>query len=135
MPSFGRFRPFKPPKSGQRTVLSVESCERLYPLKWPRQVRTGATMMQPTRIAVAAVAAVALVAGAGVGAAAPGSGNAPDDAGPGSAGPPTDMPGPVPDFVGEIHRTIGEFLDGSIDSLGSAVSDLTPGEESTEGGA
>jgi len=91
--------------------------------------------MQPTRIAVAAVAAVALVAGAGVGAAAPGSGNAPDDAGPGSAGPPTDMPGPVPDFVGEIHRTIGEFLDGSIDSLGSAVSDVTPGGEAPGSGS
>jgi hypothetical protein len=45
------------------------------------------------------------------------------------------MPGPVPDFVGEINRTIGEFLSGSVDSLGSAVSDLTPGGESAEGGA
>jgi len=64
-----------------------------------------------------------------------GSGNAPDDAGPDQAGPPTDLPGPVPDFVEEIHRTVGEFLDGSIDSLGSAVSDVTPGGEAPGSGS
>ena len=90
-------------------------------------------MPRLNRITVAAVAVLALLVGAGTAVAAPGNGNAPDDAGPDSAGPPTDIPGPVPEFVGEIHRTIGEFLDGSIDSLGSAVSDLTPGgEESAE---
>jgi hypothetical protein len=92
-------------------------------------------MMRPTRIAVAAVAVLALVAGAGVAAAAPGRGNAPDDAGPDQAGPPPDLPGPVPDFVEEIHRTVGEFLDGSIDSLGSAVSDVTPGGEASGSGS
>lgn len=92
--------------------------------------------MKLTRITVATIAVLALLVSAGAAAAAPGNGNAPDDAGPDQAGPPTDMPGPVPDFVEEIHRTIGEFLDGSVDSLGSAVSDLTPGgEESTEDGS
>ena len=89
-------------------------------------------MMKPTRIAVAAVAALALLVGAGTAAAAPGNGNAPDDAGPDEAGPPTDLPGPVPEFVEEIHRTVGAFLDGSVDSLGSAVSELTPGGEAAE---
>ena len=36
-----------------------------------------------------------------------------------------DLPGPVPGFVDEIHRTVGALLSGSIDSLGSAVNDLT----------
>jgi len=31
------------------------------------------------------------------------------------------MPGPVPDFVGDLHRTIGQFLDGAADDLGSAI--------------
>jgi hypothetical protein len=87
------------------------------------------------RTAVAVLAALALLAGAGTAAAAPGSGNGnvPGDAGPDAAGPPTDLPGPVPEFVGEIHRTIGEFLSVSVDSLGTAVSDLPPGgEESAE---
>jgi len=103
-------------------------------------------MTKLTRIAVAALAAhsvrttlllavFALVVGAGAAAAAPGNGNAPDDAGPDAAGPPTDLPGPVPDFVEEIHRTVGEFLSGSVDSLGSVVSDLTPGGESTVDGS
>lgn len=92
--------------------------------------------MKLARIAVAAVAVLALLVGAGAAAAAPGSGNgnAPDDAGPDQAGPPTDLPGPVPDFVEEIHRTVGEFLDGSVDSLGSAVSDLTPDDETSAAG-
>lgn len=90
-----------------------------------------------------ALLAVLLVGTAGV-AAAPG--NAPADAGPaedegppGDAGPPVDLPDPVPDFVSDIHGAIGDFIDGSIDHLGSVVSDLTPGydgagaDESTEG--
>jgi hypothetical protein len=87
-------------------------------------------MTKPTRIAVAALAALALLVGTA--AAAPGNGNAPDDAGPDEAGPPTDLPGPVPEFVEEIHRTVGAFLDGSVDTLVSAVSELTPGGEAAE---
>jgi hypothetical protein len=44
-----------------------------------------------------------------------------------AAGPPADLPGPVPDFVGDVLGTVRSFLDGSIDNLGEAVSDLTPG--------
>jgi hypothetical protein len=43
------------------------------------------------------------------------------------AGPPTDLPAPVPDFVGEILGSVRSFLDGGIEKLGSTVSDLTPG--------
>lgn len=40
------------------------------------------------------------------------------------AGPPSDLPGPVPDFVGTILDTIGQFLNGVLDgALGPAVSD------------
>lgn len=44
-----------------------------------------------------------------------------------AAGPPSDLPGPVPDFVGDILGTVRSFLDGGVDQLGKAVSDLTPG--------
>ena len=71
--------------------------------------------MNPARTAVALLA---LLAGAGT--AAPPT---VDEA----AGPPTDLPGPVPEFVGELHRTIAGFFSGSVDSLGSAVSGPTPG--------
>ncbi|WP_353635403.1 hypothetical protein ABSL23_10535 [Halobacterium sp. NMX12-1] len=43
------------------------------------------------------------------------------------AGPPTDLPAPVPDFVSEILGSVRSFLDGGIEKLGSTVSDLTPG--------
>lgn len=43
-------------------------------------------------------------------------------------GPPTDMPGQVPDFVTEIHDLINQHIDGSLDDLGAAISDVTPDE-------
>jgi hypothetical protein len=43
------------------------------------------------------------------------------------AGPPTDLPAPVPDFVGDILGAVRSFLDATVDSLGKTVSDLTPG--------
>lgn len=46
-------------------------------------------------------------------------------------GPPTDMPGQVPDHVVEIHRLILNFLSGDLDGpLGPSVSDVTPDEDS-----
>ncbi|MEF8837902.1 MAG: hypothetical protein V5A18_00165 [Haloarculaceae archaeon] len=36
-------------------------------------------------------------------------------------GPPSELPDAAPDFVGEIHATITDFLGGGIDSLGEAV--------------
>ena len=119
--------------------------------------------MSLKRYAAMLLAALVVTAGAaGAVAAAPGSGNAPDDAGPnenandaaadaaddgdGDAsdasdandasaaderrGPPTDMPEQVPDHVGEIHDVINQFIDGSVSDLGSAVSDVTPDDES-----
>ncbi|MFB6218652.1 MAG: hypothetical protein ABEH77_05650 [Halobacteriaceae archaeon] len=44
-----------------------------------------------------------------------------------AAGPPADLPAPVPDFVGGILDAVRSFLDGSVDNLGEAVSGLTPG--------
>jgi len=45
----------------------------------------------------------------------------------GDAGPPAERPGPVSDFVGDLHRTIGGFAEGSLDRLGSAVGEVVPG--------
>lgn len=81
--------------------------------------------MKHTRIVVAALAVLALTLGAGTVAAAPDSAQASEN---GAAGPPSDLPGPVPEFVGDIHETIDGFLDGTVENLGKAVSDLTPGE-------
>ena len=41
-----------------------------------------------------------------------------------SVGPSDELPEQAPDHVSEIHDTIGAFLDGSIDDLGDALSDL-----------
>lgn len=47
-------------------------------------------------------------------------------------GPPADLPEQVPDHVGEIHQRIVSFLDGELDSLGAAVSDVTPEDDSED---
>jgi len=85
--------------------------------------------MKPTRIVVAALAVLALTLGAGTAAAAPD--DAPSENAPAEAGPPGDLPGPVPDFVGDVHETIAGFLDGTVENLGKAVSGLTPGDGET----
>lgn len=83
--------------------------------------------MKLTRIVVAALAVLALTLSAGAVAGAPDDAQAAENA-PGEAGPPSDLPGLVPDFVGDIHEAIGGFLDGTVENLGKAVSDLTPGD-------
>jgi hypothetical protein len=85
--------------------------------------------MKPTRIVVAALAVLALTPGSGVAAAAPD--DAPSENPPAETGPPGDLPGPVSDFVGDVHETITGFLDGTVEDLGKAVSDLTPGDGET----
>ncbi|MFB6269615.1 MAG: hypothetical protein ABEH83_06710 [Halobacterium sp.] len=50
-----------------------------------------------------------------------------DSANVAQAGPPTDLPAPVPDSVGDVLGSVRSFLDGAVDDLGKAVSDLTPG--------
>jgi hypothetical protein len=47
-------------------------------------------------------------------------------------GPPADLPEQVPDHVGEIHQRIASFLDGSLDDVGTAVSDVTPDDEGSD---
>jgi hypothetical protein len=44
-----------------------------------------------------------------------------------AAGPPSDLPSAVPEFVGDILGSIRSFLDGSIENLGKTVRKLTPG--------
>ncbi|SMP04779.1 hypothetical protein [Halobellus salinus] len=41
----------------------------------------------------------------------------------GQAGPLGTLPHRVPEFVSELHRPVDGFVDGTIDTLGSAVSD------------
>jgi hypothetical protein len=93
------------------------------------------------RIILLAVALAVLVAATGAAAAVPGSTTAADtgatEAGDtsepaggdavGQAGPRDGLPEPVPDFVSEIHGLIDQFVDGTVDSLGSAVSDVAGG--------
>ena len=52
---------------------------------------------------------------------ADGASNANDAAG---QGPPAELPDPVPEFVGEIHATISEFLGGGVETLGDAIGDI-----------
>ncbi|WP_435184542.1 hypothetical protein [Halobellus sp. EA9] len=92
------------------------------------------------RTTILAAALAVLVAATGAAVAAPGStaqsdvgsadaaGDAPAQAqsgaeGAGDAGPPDELPGPVPDFVSEIHGLIQQFIDGTLDSLGPSVSE------------
>lgn len=78
--------------------------------------------MRLARIALSAVVVLALCVGAG--AAAPGDAAGRDGAESGQAGPPDDLPGPVPDFVEGILHTIQQFVAGSLDgALGPSVSD------------
>ncbi|MDS0281012.1 hypothetical protein [Haloarcula onubensis] len=52
-------------------------------------------------------------------------------------GPPVDLPGQVPDFVGDLPDRIGQYLDGDIvGSLGEQLRELTPGDgDSDQSGA
>jgi hypothetical protein len=85
------------------------------------------------RTIIAAVLAVLVVA-TGAAAAAPGQvderatgDDAADDQS--RQGPPSELPGPVPDFVSNIHRAVSEFLSGTLDGrLGDAVAEETPGD-------
>jgi hypothetical protein len=53
----------------------------------------------------------------------------------GERGPPSELPGQVPAHVGEIHSSISSYLDGSIDDLGQALADVTPGEDTEDADA
>ena len=83
------------------------------------------TRAKPILLAVLA-ASVLLVGAAGGATAQP---DRPDD---GDAGPPDDLPGPVPEFVGDVLGAVGDFLSGSLDRLGETVSGLTPGDGADE---
>lgn len=86
------------------------------------------TRKRTLALVVVAITTITLTAFAGAATATPGNGNGnadrtnSDDGH--QAGPPDDLPGPVPDFVAEIHAQIRAFLDGGLDNLGAAVSDI-----------
>lgn len=39
-------------------------------------------------------------------------------------GPPSDLPEPVPDFVGDILASVDDFVAGAADELGKVISDI-----------
>ncbi|MCY4732022.1 hypothetical protein KY092_15780 [Natronomonas gomsonensis] len=81
--------------------------------------------MRAKSILLAVLAASALLVGAvGAAAAQPDS----NDSDAGERGPPSDLPGPVPDFVGDILGSVNDFLTGGISDLGEAVSGIASGE-------
>lgn len=43
-------------------------------------------------------------------------------------GPPTSLPSPVPDFVGNIHDAIRGFMQGAVDDLGTTISEIAGGD-------
>ena len=51
------------------------------------------------------------------------------------AGPPTDLPAQVPDFVGNILGEIGSSAGEARDGLGEAISGMTPGGKEATAGA
>ena len=70
-------------------------------------------------VALATVVLIGTGAAAGAVAATPGPDNASGD-----AGPPSDLPDQVPDFVGGILDSVNEFLGGGVDDLGETVSEV-----------
>jgi hypothetical protein len=99
--------------------------------------------MYAKRLLTMAMAAMVLIGGvAAVGAAAPANAaNDEADADDGNAepGPDGGLPDVVPDHVSKIHDAIASFIDGGIDHLGSALSDLLgpsdAGQDGDAGGA
>lgn len=100
--------------------------------------------MNRTKLLAAVFAGVVLIGGlAAVGAAMPAdassadetpdamneTGNDAADERPGAVGPDDGLPEQVPDHVSAIHDTIESFLDGTVENLGEAISELTPGDE------
>ena len=96
--------------------------------------------MKRTTLLVAAVAALVVMtsaaAAAPAGIAAADNGDTADTADTSApadaaeqAGPPEDLPGPVPDFVADILNAVNGFIDGSVDSLGATVSDVAGGDQ------
>ena len=70
-------------------------------------------------VALATVVLIGTGAAAGAVAATPGPDNSSGD-----AGPPSDLPEQVPDFVGDILNGVNDFLSGGVDDLGENVSDI-----------
>ncbi len=78
------------------------------------------------------IAALADAGGSGIDAGQHGAGPVEDATGDGpnvnaDAGPPSDLPGPVPEFVGDLLDTIRGSASGAAGGLGDAVSDLAGG--------
>jgi hypothetical protein len=79
------------------------------------------------------IALVGLVATAGVAAAQPGASQT-DAANDDRQGPPDDLPGVVPDFVGDILDLIDQKLSGALsgEALGDGLSGLLGGDGGSE---
>jgi len=86
--------------------------------------------MKLAQLALVPMLVLALFAGTGMAAQTPT--DTPGQAG--EAGPPNDLPGPVPDFVEDLLGSIQQFIDGALEGdLGDAVSGIA-GDSSESGG-
>lgn len=86
--------------------------------------------MKRTTITAVLVALALIATGAG---AAAGAGQNADAQTDGQAGPPSDLPGPVPDFVGDIHDLVTDHIEGLLpgSELGDGVSENASGNDAT----
>lgn len=92
--------------------------------------------MRAKHIALVALAASLLLVGAaGAATAQPvNDSEAANETAPDEPGPPEDTPDGPPAFVSDILSTVNDFLSGEVEDLGSAISDLTPGDDGADGG-
>ncbi len=75
------------------------------------------SVMQRRPILAVAVVLTLLVGATGAAAAQP------------AAGPPSDLPDQVPEFVSGLLETITEFFGGALEAVDEAVRSVTPGDE------
>ncbi len=88
--------------------------------------------MKRTTITTVLVALALIATGAGAAAAAGQNADAQTQTD-GQAGPPSDLPGSVPDFVGDIHDLVTDHIEGLLpgSELGDGVSENASGNDAT----
>lgn len=80
-----------------------------------------------TTLVVALAAVVLIGTGAAAGAVTADTNANDSPAADGDAGPPSDLPDPVPEFVGDLLDAIDGFLSGATDDLGDIASGIAGG--------
>jgi len=86
--------------------------------------RTALTVALAVTVLVGGVAAAGAATPAGQVAATPDEANNSSATDRGDAGPPSEMPTPVPDRVGDVHEKRDAYLGGDLEDLGAGLSGL-----------